>query len=79
MYELPLKSDSCTTQWRTTIPRARYFDLASRLPGGKDRAGRFAALYTQRVTADIDSQGRRLPTTDEQPYLRDLARHYVEK
>jgi tetratricopeptide (TPR) repeat protein len=60
---------------------ARYFDLASRLPGGGDRAKRFAAfVYSQAGHAEtsIRMWEELIEQTDE-PYMRELARHYIEK
>lgn len=60
---------------------ARYFDLASRLPGGGDRAKRFAAfVYSQAGHAEtsIRMWEELIEQTDE-PYMRSLAEHYIEK
>jgi len=83
MYELPFEIGFLYyTVAHDDSAAARYFDLASRLPGGKDRAGRFAAfVYSKaghlqtsiRMWEEIEQD------PDEQPYLRDLAKHYVQK
>ncbi len=60
---------------------ARYFDLASRLPGGGDRARRFAAFVYQRA-GDVDDSIRAweaLRDTTDEPFMRELAEHYIEK
>lgn len=60
---------------------ARYFDLASRMPGSGDRAKRFAAfVYSQsgHTETSIRMWEELIKQTDE-PYMRDLARHYIDK
>jgi tetratricopeptide (TPR) repeat protein len=60
---------------------ARYFDLASRLPGGDDRARRFAAFVYSRAghtETSIRMWEEIMETTDE-PYMREMARRYIEK
>jgi tetratricopeptide (TPR) repeat protein len=60
---------------------ARYFDLASRLPGSPELAGRFAAfVYSKAGHRDnsIRMWQELLEHTDE-PYMRELAEHYLEK
>jgi tetratricopeptide (TPR) repeat protein len=60
---------------------ARYFDLASRLPGSGDRAKRFAAfVYSQsgHNETSIRMWEELIEQTDE-PYMRELARRYIEK
>lgn len=83
MYELPFEIGFLYyTVAHDDSAAARYFDLASRLPGGKVRAGRFAAfVYSKaghtetsiRMWQEIEND------ESEQPYLRDLAKHYIEK
>jgi hypothetical protein len=60
---------------------ARYFDLASRMPGGGDRAKRFAAfVYSQAGHAEtsIRMWEELIEQTDE-PYMRQLAAGYIEQ
>ena len=60
---------------------ARYFDLASRMPGGGDRAKRFAAfVYSQAGHAEtsIRMWEELIEQTDE-PYMRELAQRYIDK
>lgn len=60
---------------------ARYFDLASRLPGGGDRARRFAAFVYSKAghtETSIRMWEELLEHTDE-PYMREMARRYIEK
>jgi tetratricopeptide (TPR) repeat protein len=66
---------------RDTEMAARYFDLASRMPGAGDRAKRFAAfVYSQagHEETSIRMWEELIETTDE-PYMRNLAEHYIEK
>jgi hypothetical protein len=60
---------------------ARYFALASRQPGGGDRARRFAAfVYSKGGHAETSIRmWQELAETSEQPYMRDLARRYIEQ
>lgn len=83
MYELPFEIGFLYyTVAHNDSAAARYFDLASRLPGGKERAGRFAAFVyskaghletSMRMWQDIARDD------NEQPYMRELARHYLQK
>jgi tetratricopeptide (TPR) repeat protein len=60
---------------------ARYFDLASRLPGGGDRARRFAAFVYSRAghtETSIRMWEELMEHTDE-PYMREMAERYIEK
>jgi hypothetical protein len=60
---------------------ARYFDLASRMPGGGDRAKRFAAyVYSQsgHTETSIRMWEELIEQTDE-PYMRELAERYIER
>jgi len=83
MYELPFEIGFLYyTIARDDSAAARYFDLASRLPGGKERAGRFAAFVYSRAghTATSMRMWQEIAQDpDEQPYMRDMARHYLEK
>jgi len=60
---------------------ARYFDLSSRLPGGGDRAKRFAAfVYSQAGHAHTSIRmWEELKESTEEPYMRELADRYIEK
>ncbi|HKW12889.1 MAG TPA: hypothetical protein VJS69_00235 [Candidatus Krumholzibacteria bacterium] len=83
MYELPFEIGFLYyTVARDDSAAARYFDLASRLPGGKDRAGRFAAFVYSRAghtQTSIRMWQEIANDPDEQPYLRDLAKHYLQE
>jgi tetratricopeptide (TPR) repeat protein len=83
MYELPFEAGFLYyTVAHDDSAAARYFDLASRLPGGKERAGRFAAFvyskagHTETSMRMWEEIAR---DDDEQPYMRDLAKHYLAK
>jgi len=59
----------------------RYFELASRRPGGGDRARRFAAFVYSKAghsTNSLRMWEQLLEETDE-PYMRELAEHYIKK
>jgi hypothetical protein len=59
----------------------RYFELAARMPGGGDRARRFAAfVYSQAGHGEnsLRMWEQLLEETDE-PYMRELAEHYIKK
>lgn len=60
---------------------ARYFDLASRLPGAPDRTRRFAAFVYSKAGHDELSirMWEELRETAEEPYMRELAERYLEK
>ncbi len=60
---------------------AHYFDLASRVPGGNERARRFAAfVYSKAGHAETSIRmWEELAETAEQPYMRELARRYVDR
>jgi tetratricopeptide (TPR) repeat protein len=60
---------------------ARYFDLASRLPGGGDKARRFAAFVYSRAghTETSIRMWQELMETTDEPYMREMARRYIEK
>ena len=60
---------------------ARYFDLASRMPGAPDRTRRFAAFVYSRAGHDQLSirMWEELKETTEEPFMRELAEHYLEK
>jgi hypothetical protein len=60
---------------------ARYFTLASRLPGGGDRARRFAAFVASKA-GHVETSIRmweELAATSKEPYMRDMARRYIER
>lgn len=60
---------------------ARYFDLASRMPGAPDVTRRFAAFVYSRAGHESLSirMWEELKETTEEPYMRDLADRYLEK
>jgi tetratricopeptide (TPR) repeat protein len=61
---------------------ARYFDLSSRMPGGKERAGRFAAFVYSKaghLETSIRMWQEIAEDEGEQPYMRELAKHYLQK
>lgn len=82
-YELPFEIGFLYyTVARNDSSAAQYFDLASRLPGGKQRAGRFAAFVYSKsghLETSIKMWEEIARDDDEQPYLRDLAKRYLEK
>jgi hypothetical protein len=59
----------------------RYFDLASRMPGGGDRARRFAAfVYAKGGHMETSIRmWEELERESEEPYMRELAKHYLER
>ncbi len=60
---------------------ARYFDLASRIPGAPEITKRFAAFIYSKAghkKTSIRMWEELIETTDE-PYMRELAERYVEK
>lgn len=60
---------------------ARYFDLASRLPGAPERAKRFAAfVYSQAGHHETSIRmWEEVAESTEEPYLRELALRYLER
>ena len=60
---------------------ARYFDLASRLPGAPERAKRFAAfVYSTSGHQETSiKMWEEILATTEEPYMRELAERYLEK
>jgi hypothetical protein len=60
---------------------ARYFDLASRMPGAPDLARRFAAFVYSRAGHDELSirMWEELKETTGEPFMRELAEMYIEK
>lgn len=60
---------------------AHYFELASRLPGGGDRARRFAAFVHSKAGHAETSirMWEELAATSEQPYMKEMARRYIEQ
>jgi hypothetical protein len=60
---------------------ARYFDLASRMPGAPDRTRRFAAFVYSRAGHDELSirMWEELKETTDEPFMRELADRYLEK
>ena len=60
---------------------AHYFDLASRMPGGHERAARFAAFVYSRA-GHLETSIRmweEIERDAEQPYMRDMAKRYLAK
>jgi tetratricopeptide (TPR) repeat protein len=60
---------------------ARYFELAARLPGGGERARRFAA-YVHSKAGHLETSIRmweELAQDADQPYMRELARRYADR
>jgi len=60
---------------------ARYFDLASRMPGAPDLARRFAAFVYLRAGHNEMSirMWEVLRETTDEPYMKELAERYLEK
>jgi tetratricopeptide (TPR) repeat protein len=60
---------------------ARYFDLASRMPGAPERARRFAAFvyWVAGQQQPAIKLWQEYAETTDSPYLRELATRYVEK
>jgi hypothetical protein len=59
----------------------RYFKLAGRLPGGHDRADRFAAFAAGR-SGRVETSIRmweEVAASADQPYMRELAKRYVDR
>jgi hypothetical protein len=66
---------------RDNATAAQYFELAARLPGGGDRARRFAAfVYSQAGHAhNAIRMWEELAEESDEPFMRELARHYLER
>ena len=60
---------------------ARYFELAARLPGGGDRARRFAAFVHSKAGHEETSirMWEELARDAEEPYVREMAERYIAK
>lgn len=60
---------------------AHYFDLASRLPGGEERAARFAAFVYSRAghTETSIRMWEEIERDADQPYMREMATRYLKK
>jgi hypothetical protein len=60
---------------------SRYFELASRLPGGTDTARRFAAFVHSKAGHEETSirMWEEIAEHSDQPYMRELAKRYIEK
>jgi hypothetical protein len=60
---------------------ARYFELAARLPGGGDRARRFAAFVHSKAGHKETSirMWEELAREADEPYVREMAERYIEK
>jgi hypothetical protein len=66
---------------REEAQAAHYFDLASRLPGGQERAARFAA-FVYAKTGHLETSIRmweEIEREAEQPYMREMATRYLQK
>ncbi|HEX6790168.1 MAG TPA: hypothetical protein VF247_02560 [Candidatus Krumholzibacteria bacterium] len=60
---------------------AQYFDLASRLPGGEEKAARFAAFVYSRA-GHLETSIRmweEIAEDADQPYMREMAERYLVK
>jgi hypothetical protein len=66
---------------REKASAAHYFDLASRLPGGEERAARFAAFVYSRVghTETSIRMWEEIERETDQPYMREMATRYLKK
>lgn len=66
---------------RDRAAAAHYFDLASRMPGGADRAARFAAfVYSQAGHLETSIRmWEEIERDAEQPYMREMAARYLVK
>jgi hypothetical protein len=63
-----------------TEKAARYFDLASRLPGGGDKARRFAAfVYSKAGHEETSLRMWEELANSDQPEMRIMAKFYVDK
>ena len=60
---------------------ARYFELASRLPEGGDRARRFAAFVHAKAGHEETSirMWEEVIRESDQPYMQEMAKRYLEK
>lgn len=60
---------------------AHYFQLASRLPGADEITRRFAAFVAARAghTETSIAMWEELSRTSDNPYIRDMAKNYIEK
>lgn len=60
---------------------ARYFDLASRMPGSPERTRRFAAFVYSKAGHRETSirMWEEIMSTSEEPYMRELAERYLER
>jgi hypothetical protein len=60
---------------------ARYFDLASRIPGSPELADRFAAFVYSKAghTQTSIRMWRELAENSDEPYMKELAERYIEK
>lgn len=60
---------------------ARYFELAGRMPGGRDQARRFAAFVYSKAghTETSIRMWEELARETDQPYMRELAQRYIER
>jgi hypothetical protein len=63
------------------VTAAQYFELAARLPGGGDRARRFAAFVYSRAgrAENAIRMWEELAEESDEPYMRELARHYLQR
>jgi len=81
-WELPFEIGFLNyTVARDRETAARYFELAGRLPGGGDRARRFAAFVYAKAghTETSIRMWEEVAEHAEEPYMRELAERYLEK
>jgi tetratricopeptide (TPR) repeat protein len=81
-WELPFEAGFLYyTDAKNPDMAARYFDLASRMPGGGDRAKRFAAFVYSKSghTETSIRMWEELAETSDEPYMKELAGRYIEK
>jgi hypothetical protein len=82
VYEFPFEIGFLYyTVARDDSSAARYFDLSSRLPGGRERGGRFAAFVYSKA-GHLETSIRmweEVAREAENPYMRQLAEHYLDK
>lgn len=66
---------------RDAASAAKYFDLASRLPGGAKLSARFAAFVYSKAghTETSIRMWEEIAQNAEQPYMREMAKRYIAK
>lgn len=81
-WELPFEMGFlCYVVARDSERAARYFERAARMPGGGDRARRFAAFVHSKAghTETSLRMWEDIARESEEPYMRDIAKFYIEK